>query len=130
MGINDKVKFEINQPRERIIEIFSQAKAAIHTMEFEHFGIAIVELMTSGIITIAHNSAGPKLDIIGPAKEPVGYLALSVEHYAQFAAQAIMEYSSDHFSEMRRNARQRSEIFSVEAFEEQFIAQLQGCLQN
>ena len=54
-------------------------------MEYEHFGIAIVELMTSGIITIAHNSAGPKMDIIGTAKKPVGYLASSVAHYSQFA---------------------------------------------
>jgi hypothetical protein len=29
-------------------------------MKHEHFGIAIVELMSAGIITIAHNSAGPK----------------------------------------------------------------------
>jgi len=49
-------------------------------MKHEHFGIAVVELMSSGIITIAHNSAGPKTDIIGPAADPkvnkpVGYLA-------------------------------------------------------
>lgn len=29
-------------------------------MKHEHFGISVVELMSSGIITIAHNSAGPK----------------------------------------------------------------------
>ena len=29
-------------------------------MNNEHFGIAIVELMASGIITVAHDSAGPK----------------------------------------------------------------------
>jgi alpha-1,2-mannosyltransferase len=38
------------------MDLFSKAKAAIHTMRFEHFGIAIVELMASGLITIAHNS--------------------------------------------------------------------------
>jgi len=36
-------------------------------MKFEHFGISIVEMMAAGIITIAHNSAGPKQDIIGAA---------------------------------------------------------------
>jgi alpha-1,2-mannosyltransferase len=43
-------------------------KVAIHTMKHEHFGISVVELMSSGIITIAHNSAGPKEDIIGASK--------------------------------------------------------------
>lgn len=36
----------------------------IHTMEYEHFGIALVEMMAAGLITIAHNSAGPAMDII------------------------------------------------------------------
>lgn len=33
-------------------------------MEAEHFGIAIVEMMSAGLITIAHNSAGPQMDTI------------------------------------------------------------------
>ena len=53
-------------------------------MKYEHFGIAVVELMSSGIITIAHNSAGPKTDIIGKADKPVGYLADTAEEYAFF----------------------------------------------
>ncbi len=57
-----------NLNREEIIEQFSRVKVAIHTMKNEHFGISVVELMSSGIITIAHNSAGPKEDIIGACK--------------------------------------------------------------
>ena len=33
-------------------------------MKAEHFGITIVEMMAAGIITVAHNSAGAKFDII------------------------------------------------------------------
>ncbi len=44
-------------------------------MKYEHFGIAIVELMSSGLLVIAHNSAGPKEDIIGSSPKQVGYLA-------------------------------------------------------
>ena len=65
-------------------------------MEFEHFGIAVVELMSSGIITIAHNSAGPKTDIIGasPTTTPVGYLANTVDEYAFFVMQVFMKYDT------------------------------------
>lgn len=33
-------------------------------MENEHFGIAVVEMMAAGLIVMAHNSAGPREDII------------------------------------------------------------------
>lgn len=33
-------------------------------MNSEHFGITVVEMMAAGLLTIAHNSAGPKEDII------------------------------------------------------------------
>ena len=44
-------------------------------MKEEHFGISIVEMMSAGLITIAHASAGPKHDIIGVCSEPVGFIA-------------------------------------------------------
>lgn len=33
-------------------------------MKEEHFGISVVEMMAAGLFTVAHNSGGPKLDII------------------------------------------------------------------
>ena len=45
----------------------------------EHFGIAVVELMAAGLITIAHDSGGPKMDIIQPGM--TGYLANTAEEY-------------------------------------------------
>ena len=65
LRIENTIEFFINQPRSKILELFSQSKVAIHTMKEEHFGISIVEMMSSGLITIAHNSAGPKEDIVG-----------------------------------------------------------------
>ena len=65
LGIEDSIEFKINRSRNEIVEIFKQAKVAIHTMRNEHFGIAVVELMSAGIVTIAHKSAGPYYDIIG-----------------------------------------------------------------
>ena len=33
-------------------------------MEAEHFGISVVEMMAAGLIVWAHDSAGPRYDII------------------------------------------------------------------
>ena len=66
-----------NQSREAIVDVFKISKVAIHTMKEEHFGISIVEMMSAGLITIAHASGGPQHDIIGCKQEPVGFVAKS-----------------------------------------------------
>jgi alpha-1,2-mannosyltransferase len=91
LGIENSVEFKINLTRNSLHEIFCSAKVAVHTMRNEHFGIAVVELMASGIITIAHNSAGPKEDIIGPGPK-VGFLANSEDEYALFVVEAMNNF--------------------------------------
>jgi alpha-1,2-mannosyltransferase len=61
-------------------------------MKNEHFGIAVVELMTAGIVTIAHKSAGPLFDIIGGTTEEVGFLAENEAEYEIFVDQALNNF--------------------------------------
>jgi hypothetical protein len=42
--------------------------------------------MASGIITIAHNSAGPQKDILGVSTKRIGFLAENEANYTKFAA--------------------------------------------
>ena len=70
-------------------------------MKYEHFGIAIVELMSSGIITVAHNSAGPKLDIIGGAKKEVGFLADDLDGYTFFVHKALIGFDTEKMKQLR-----------------------------
>lgn len=81
LKIDDSVEFFINKSRDEVLDLFSESKVAIHTMKEEHFGISIVEMMSAGLITIAHDSAGPKMDIIGGAIKQVGYLAEDKNSY-------------------------------------------------
>ena len=48
-------------------------------MESEHFGIAVVEMMAAGLIVLAHESAGPKTDIIKDSS--CGFLCTDEESY-------------------------------------------------
>jgi alpha-1,2-mannosyltransferase len=121
LGISDKVRIEVNKPRERILELFSKAKVAIHTMKYEHFGIAVVELMAAGIITVAHKSAGPQMDIIGASKEPVGYLADTVDEYAFYVKNGLKNFDSKEHKEMRVHARAYVEQrFGPDVFDRDF----------
>lgn len=72
--------------------MFSKAKVAIHTMKEEHFGISIVEMMSAGILVVAHASAGPKMDIIGASAEPVGFLANDEAAYARMVTKAMLGF--------------------------------------
>ncbi|KEP65538.1 UNVERIFIED_CONTAM: hypothetical protein HHA_246982 [Hammondia hammondi] len=40
------------------------AKVGLHTMAEEHFGIAVVQLLCAGCCVVAHNSGGPRDDIL------------------------------------------------------------------
>lgn len=88
----------------------------LHTMWNEHFGIGVVEMMVharasthtrrrsftmpssppraptqaAGVITIAHNSGGPREDIVLPVGGvPSGYLASTPEEYADAMAEVL-----------------------------------------
>ena len=53
-------------------------------MKDEHFGITCVEFKASGILTCAHNSAGPAQDILVPFEnEPTGFLANDVKEFGE-----------------------------------------------
>jgi len=109
-----------------LINFFSKAKVAVHSMKHEHFGIAVVELMSSGIITIAHNSAGPKGDIIGVSPKTVGYLADKQEDYAFFVRKAMLNYGDPVHKSICEDSRiWVKERFGLESFDFKFIAQIE-----
>lgn len=119
----------INQPREKIIEVFAKAKVAMHTMQEEHFGIAVVELMSSGVVTIAHDSAGPKRDIIGAAPKKVGYLANGADQYAFLVKYALLHFDTEDLLSLRRDARSYvRDKFSVTAFQHDFLTHFRPLL--
>ena len=65
INIIQRIEFKVNMIYNEMMSILHETAAiGIHTMWNEHFGISVVEMMAGGLITIGHNSGGPKLDII------------------------------------------------------------------
>lgn len=60
------LSFEKNLSFDKVEILLNKSKFGINAMWNEHFGIAIVEYMASGLIPIVHASAGPLLDIVIP----------------------------------------------------------------
>lgn len=84
----------------------------------EHFGIGIVEMMAAGLIVVAHNSGGPKSDIITDVGKS-GFLATTDAEYADCINEALT-MSTDRADRIRGTARKSSARFSDEVFAKSF----------
>jgi len=125
LNIQDNVEFVLNQPYFVLKDYLSRASIGIHTMWNEHFGIGVVEMMAAGLVTIAHDSGGPKSDIIqSPWNEKTldynnctGCLASDAEQYAALMSRMLQDgSSSDMIMKVRENGRKHAENFSDEVF--------------
>ena len=108
-------------------------------MKEEHFGIGrnyycvclneiivflflgVVECMAAGTITLAHNSGGPKEDIIVPYRgEKTGFLAETIEQYYE-NLMLIYNLSSKQRDKIRNSAREHVKKFSQNNFNDSFL---------
>lgn len=122
LNINEHVEFALNVTFEELKNHLSMATIGLHTMWNEHFGIGVVECMAAGVITLAHNSGGPKIDIVTEWRgAPTGFLADSEDSYSTLMYD-IFSMGNNEKTEMRNRARESVEArFSEKAFETKFI---------
>jgi len=132
LGIQDDVTFVLNQPYSVLKDYLLRASVGIHTMWNEHFGIGVVEMMAAGLVTVAHNSGGPKSDIIQrpwdfksmpmlDSEKATGCLASTAEEYATAMCEILKrDESSKEIDDIRRCGRKSAERFSDEVFMDSF----------
>lgn len=117
LDLKDNVVFNINPPYRELQAALFGASIGIHTMRQEHFGIGIVEMMASGLLTIAHDSGGPKSDIVlEVGRGGTGFLATTAEEYAE-AMHKALTLDAKEAEAMRQNAKESATRFSDEAFD-------------
>ncbi|XP_064608986.1 GDP-Man:Man(3)GlcNAc(2)-PP-Dol alpha-1,2-mannosyltransferase-like isoform X2 [Liolophura sinensis] len=122
LNISHYVKFKINVSFDELKKLLSEATIGLHTMWNEHFGIGIVEIMAAGAVVLAHNSGGPKLDIVVDYEgSKTGFLADDVESYAA-AMETIFKLTPTQRMDIINNARQSVTRFSEEQFELGFFS--------
>ncbi|KAK3833815.1 MAG: hypothetical protein JOS17DRAFT_682804 [Linnemannia elongata] len=128
LGITDNVTFVINASFSELQAWLARSKIGIHAMLDEHFGIGVVEYMAAGLVPVAHNSAGPKMDIVRPYNnEPTGYLASTPQEFAD-AIEKVLS-AGDSTIDMQLRARDSvQERFSEKVFGEGFLKCLHEAL--
>ncbi|TIC08688.1 UDP-Glycosyltransferase/glycogen phosphorylase [Wallemia mellicola] len=137
LGVESNVQFIVNASFDDLLYNLSTASIGINTMIDEHFGINVVEYMASGLIPLAHASAGPLLDIIvdyngertGMSDSStliyfliiLGYHGRDVKDFAQ-RIDEIFSLDSNKDLEMRQRARNSVvERLSDKKFNEDFL---------
>ena len=88
----------------------------------------VVELMAGGPVVLAHDSGGPRMDIVVNYEgHKTGFLATDVDSYAA-AMETIFKLSPDERLQIRNNARNSVTRFSEEEFEKGFLSATEGLL--
>jgi glycosyltransferase involved in cell wall biosynthesis len=96
--------------REQLAGEVAQHRYGLHTMEYEHFGIAVAELLRAGCIPFVHDSGGP-VEIVGGCEELRFRDAASG---AQAVAAAMRDPARQ--ESLRRFLAARRNLFSAEEF--------------
>jgi len=121
LSVEDNVEFRVNLPFPALLEEFARATVGIHTMNQEHFGIGIVEMMAAGLLTVAHRSGGPLMDIVVEEQGARnGFLAITAQEYAAHIAY-ILALGEEGRELVRVRARASTQLFSTSAFESGWI---------
>jgi len=120
-SVEDNVEFYPNLPFKDLLEEFGKATIGIHTMWNEHFGIGIVEMMAAGLLTIAHRSGGPLMDIITEETgSRNGFLAVTPQEYAAHIA-FIISMSEEARDSVRTRAAGSCQMFNCDQFDRGWI---------
>jgi len=112
LNIAGQVDFHVDMPYADLLSMLGRSAFGLHTMRDEHFGIVVVEYMAAGCVPVAHNSAGPKMDIV---QDGCGFLAESAEEFADKIIKLLSMPPSD-LAEMRQRGKQASQRFTEQVF--------------
>jgi alpha-1,2-mannosyltransferase len=114
-----------NASYQELLGYLETSLVGLHAMKNEHFGISIIEYMAAGLLPVAHDSGGPKADIVSTKS---GFLASDVDGYVK-ALSTIFEMDPQDQTIMQQTARRRVLLkFSENVFIENFVKSIKSLL--
>ena len=113
LGLEERVKILPNVEEEAKMMMLKISKIYLHPMKYEHFGIAIVEAMASGLIPVVHKSGGAWIDIVEYGKYGFGFRRIdeAVEYI-----NSILEMNESELQNWRSKLFEKVKLFSYDAF--------------
>ncbi|KAI9793545.1 MAG: asparagine-linked glycosylation protein [Peltula sp. TS41687] len=125
LKIKDVVDFVCDAPWPNVLDWLRRSWVGVNGMWNEHFGIGVVEYQAAGLISVVHDSGGPKADIIVVYDGgPTGFHATTKEEFTE-AFEKALSMSPEETLPMRLRARASAKRFTEGAFAERWIGQMQ-----
>lgn len=106
----------LNIPREELRDLLRRSMFYVHPPFTEHFGIAVVEAMSAGVIPIVYSDGGAWFDIVKPISDQLGYKR--VEEIPGIISKISEEMAR--LDEMREKIVGYANRFSVDTFRRRF----------
>jgi alpha-1,2-mannosyltransferase len=79
-----------NIKQSKLLYLMSKSRVLLHTMKYEHFGMAVAEGMVAGLVPVVHRSGGVYYDII--EKGAYGFYYKDLDEALEVLSVAIREY--------------------------------------
>ncbi|KAI9829101.1 MAG: asparagine-linked glycosylation protein [Thelocarpon impressellum] len=125
LKVKDAVEFVCDASWPEILEWLRRSWVGVNGMWNEHFGIGVVEYQAAGLISVVHDSGGPKGDIVVEWEGgPTGFHATTADEYAA-AFEAVLAMAPADTLAMRRRARASARRFTEEAFASRWVGQME-----
>jgi glycosyltransferase involved in cell wall biosynthesis len=112
-GLEERVKILPSIKEEVKMTLLKTSKVYLHPMRYEHFGIAVVEAMASGLVPVVHKSGGAWMDVVEYGKYGFGFKSIeeAIENIIN-----ILEMREDELQSLRLKFRKKIRIFSYSTF--------------
>jgi alpha-1,2-mannosyltransferase len=106
---SENVTFHVNATENQKMEILKRSKILLHSFKGEHFGIALIEAMSAGLIPVSHDSGAAKEDDIVDEKYRYND---DIDSALNCLDKAVEEWNLDKASQLRQYAQN----FSIENY--------------
>ncbi|KAK0634509.1 glycosyltransferase family 4 protein [Bombardia bombarda] len=123
LHIRDKVEFHLDASWPDILEWLRRASVGVNGMWNEHFGIGVVEYQAAGLVSVVHDSGGPKLDIV--VEVGGGFTGFHATTATEFAEGFEKALSLPDPLAVRLRARESAKRFTEEEFAKRWTAQME-----
>ncbi|KAG5297453.1 alpha-1,2-mannosyltransferase alg-11 [Histoplasma ohiense] len=124
LKIRDHTTFLCDASWPTILTHLRHASIGVNAMWNEHFGIGVVEYQAAGLISVVHDSGGPRQDIVVDLGEgATGFRATTEPEFAA-AFEAVLALPIEERVAMRLRARRSSKRFTDEVFAERWVGEI------
>lgn len=123
-GVKDRVVFVCDASWPEIQRWLGRAWIGVNAMWNEHFGIGVVEYQAAGLVSVVHDSGGPKLDIVVDVDGgATGCRAETAEEFAR-GFEWGLNLPPKEVAAMRSRARASAGRFTEDVFAEAWLVGL------